>query len=147
VSFSAQDLSKKWLFVFLAGSFAIGLTYTFYSLIAKPVDTKIVLTSGISQENLPINDTRVFSEDIQRIYCYIDLRGPFGQRLYETLLVKWYYGQEQFASHYLTTSTNHASIIWIEPPAGKAFEPGKYRVELISPASLQLAETINFQIK
>jgi hypothetical protein len=147
----ANFLSNKRLFIFLIGIIGFGLVFVSYVLVSPQVgnsDTKIVLTSGISDENLPIDNIHIFSQDIQRIYCYIDLRGFFGQRLHKTLLVKWYYGSEQFASHYFTTASDHPSIIWIEPSNGETFQQGNYRVEIFSPASLPYwAETIMFQVQ
>ncbi len=106
---------------------------------------EVILTTGIDEAGLPIDEISKFSRLDERIYSIITLQSPFKLPLDSTLWVKWYYEEEQIAAHYLYPDPRKQIVIWIESPEGKEFRPGQYKIEIF--LNRPLVRTVEFEVE
>lgn len=89
---------------------------------------KIIFTSKLDKDDLPVDSQLKFDTKIPRIYCVIlfdsILKLPFSA----TMSTQWFYNSEQIYSHYFSTASEPV-ILWMEPPGNQFFQPGIYTVK------------------
>ncbi len=91
---------------------------------------KVILTTDLDEDGLPVDQVSKFNPSIPRIYGVIILQSPVGLPLDGTLWVRWYYEDEQIAAHYLHPDPRRHMVMWIEPPEGEEFYLGQYRMDI-----------------
>ena len=94
---------------------------------------------GFSIEQIEIADR--FDRKDERIYCTITIGNSIiGQPISPTLVAKWYHDGEQITVHYFEARSGEPFTIWLEPPPGQDFQPGKYELQIYT-------ETIEFEVE
>lgn len=106
---------------------------------------EVAITSNFDNASQSINEVLRFSRDSDRIYAIIRVDGPLGIPIAGTMWVKWYYEDEQIASHYLSIDPRLPIKIWIEPPEGEMFRPGRYQMEIF--LERPLIRTVEFEVE
>lgn len=104
----------------------------------------VVLTSGINTSGRPLDQSLSFSPNINRIYCFLDIKGVFGLPMTGDILLRWYYGPEQIRAHYFQT-TSEPVFLWLDTQNNEPFRNGEYMLEIF--INQTLINTIEFDIK
>lgn len=90
----------------------------------------VILTTGLDSYGQPVNNSNTFSSKIPRIYCFSKMRGVFGIFVTSHMVFRWYHEDEMITGHLASANSIWPQVVYIEPPNGKSFEPGQYRVEV-----------------
>jgi hypothetical protein len=130
--------------VALIGSFILQQFYADTGVVSGVYLEDVVLTSKLDASGWPIDQVSSFSSTIDRIYCFLNIRGVFGLPMGGVIVVKWYYGPEQIRAHYFDTNSKPA-ILWIEPRNNEDFRLGHYTIEVF--INQKLVRSVEFEIQ
>lgn len=103
---------------------AIGATMRIERTSGSITITDVYLTTGLDAQGQPLPATTQFPPGQPRIYCVVTISAPKPVNVG----VRWFYGDELIFDSMALVDGRRA--YFIEPPPGKVFSEGEYRVEV-----------------
>lgn len=84
-----------------------------------------IVTSGISLDEEPVDEVRVFDYGVTKAYCFMTLHGPENVKLF----VRWYFEDQLVIEQFVDFGQERKAAPFLDYGAGQPLPPGKYRCE------------------